>query len=137
MKSIFITLFLLVYGSMFSQKLAEVDGRYQSRVEYSVSGRDKSIIYEKCNQFLETELSDKQTLSTSKDDKLYKFSGTGSFEKYQFDYEVFCFDNSFKIIFTNFTYKSKSIDQHTNKIGEINQYLVKLCGKMQYFVRYS
>jgi len=137
MKSIFITLFLLISTTLVSQKLTEVDGKYQSRVEYSVSGRDISSIYTKSNQFLDTELPGRQISSMSKEEKIYKFSGTATYDKYQFEYEVICFDKSFKIIFSNFTYKLKPIEQHTNKLSEINQFLLQLCGKMQFFVRHS
>ena len=137
MKSIFITLFLLISTTLVSQKLTEVDGKYQSRVEYSVSGRDISTIYKKSNQFLDTELPGRQISSMSKEEKIYKFSGTATYDKYQFEYEVICFDKSFKIIFSNFTYKLKPIEQHTNKLSEINQFLLQLCGKMQFFVRHS
>lgn len=137
MKSIFITLFLLISTTLVSQKLTEVDGKYQSRVEYSVAGREISTIYNKSNQFLDTELPGRQISSVSREEKIYKFSGIATYQKYQFEYEVICFDRSFKIIFTNFTYKSKPIENHTNKLSEINQFLLGLCGKMQAFVRYS
>jgi len=130
-------LFLLISTTLVSQKLTEVDGKYQSRVEYSVSGRDISTIYKKSNQFLDTELPGRQISSMSKEEKIYKFSGTATYDKYQFEYEVICFDKSFKIIFSNFTYKLKPIEQHTNKLSEINQFLLQLCGKMQFFVRHS
>ena len=137
MRSLFIAILLLISTSVFSQKLTEIDGKYQSRVEYSVSDRDISTIFRKSNAFLDTQLPDRQTLAISQDEKVHKFSGVATYEKYRFEYEVLCFDKSFKIIFTNFTYKSKPIEQHTNKLPEINQFLLDLCGKMQSFVRYS
>ena len=137
MKRILLILLLSLPTGLFSQRLVEVNGEYQSRVEYSVSDRDISTIFRKSNAFLDTQLPDRQTLAISQDEKVHKFSGVATYEKYRFEYEVLCFDKSFKIIFTNFTYKSKSIEQHTNKLPEINQFLLDLCGKMQSFVRYS
>ena len=137
MKRILLILLLSLPTGLFSQRLVEVNGEYQSRVEYSVSDRDISTIFRKSNDFLDTQLPDRQTLAISQDEKIHKFSGVATYEKYRFEYEVLCFDKSFKIIFTNFTYKSKSIEQHTNKLPEINQFLLDLCGKMQAFVRYS
>ena len=137
MKRILLILLLSLPTGLFSQRLVEVNGEYQSRVEYSVSDRDISTIFRKSNAFLDTQLPDRQTLAISQDEKIHKFSGVATYEKYRFEYEVLCFDKSFKIIFTNFTYKSKSIEQHTNKLPEINQFLLDLCGKMQSFVRYS
>ena len=137
MKRILLILLLSLPTGLFSQRLVEVNGEYQSRVEYSVSDRDISTIFRKSNAFLDTQLPDRQTLAISQDEKIHKFSGVATYEKYRFEYEVLCFDKSFKIIFTNFTYKSKSIEQHTNKLPEINQFLLDLCGKMQAFVRYS
>ena len=137
MKRILLILLLSLPTGLFSQRLVEVNGEYQSRVEYSVSDRDISTIFRKSNAFLDTQLPDRQTLAISQDEKMHKFSGVATYEKYRFEYEVLCFDKSFKIIFTNFTYKSKSIEQHTNKLPEINQFLLDLCGKMQAFVRYS
>ena len=137
MKRILLILLLSLPTGLFSQRLVEVNGEYQSRVEYSVSDRDISTIFRKSNAFLDTQLPDRQTLAISQDEKIHKFSGVATYEKYRFEYEVLCFDKSFKIIFTNFTYKSKPIEQHTNKLPEINQFLLDLCGKMQSFVRYS
>ena len=137
MKRILLILLLSLPTGLFSQRLVEVNGEYQSRVEYSVSDRDISTIFRKSNVFLDTHLPDRQTLEISQDEKIHKFSGIATYEKYRFEYEVLCFDKSFKIIFTNFTYKSKPIEQHTNKLPEINQFLLDLCGKMQSFVRYS
>ena len=137
MKRILLILLLSLPTGLFSQRLVEVNGEYQSRVEYSVSDRDISTIFRKSNAFLDTQLPDRQTLAISQDEKIHKFSGVATYEKYRFEYEVLCFDKSFKIIFTNFTYKSKPIEQHTNKLQEINQFLLDLCGKMQAFVRYS
>ena len=137
MKRILLILLLSLPTGLFSQRLVEVNGEYQSRVEYSVSDRDISTIFRKSNAFLDTQLPDRQTLAISQDEKVHKFSGVATYEKYRFEYEVLCFDKSFKIIFTNFTYKSKPIEEHTNKLPEINQFLLELCGKMQAFVRYS
>ena len=137
MKRILLILLLSLPTGLFSQRLVEVNGEYQSRVEYSVSDRDISTIFRKSNAFLDTQLPDRQTLAISQDEKIHKFSGVATYEKYRFEYEVLCFDKSFKIIFTNFTYKSKPIEQHTNKLPEINQFLLDLCGKMQSFVIYS
>jgi hypothetical protein len=137
MKRILLILLLSLPTGLFSQRLIEVNGEYQSRVEYSVNDRDISTIFRKSNVFLDTHLPDRQTLAISQDEKIHKFSGIATYEKYRFEYEILCFDKSFKIIFTNFTYKSKPIEQHTNKLPEINQFLLDLCGKMQAFVRYS
>jgi len=137
MKRILLILLLSLPTGLFSQRLIEVNGEYQSRVEYSVNDRDISTIFRKSNVFLDTHLPDRQTLAISHDEKIHKFSGIATYEKYRFEYEILCFDKSFKIIFTNFTYKSKPIEQHTNKLPEINQFLLDLCGKMQAFVRYS
>lgn len=137
MRSLFIVFFLIISTSIFSQKLVEVNGKYQSRVEYSVSGRDLPTIFRKCNIFLDMELPNRKTLSISQDDKINKFSGIGTWKKFQFVYEVICTKESFKMIFTNISYKSKPINQKLGKIDDINQFFVDLCGKMQSFVRYS
>lgn len=137
MKYLLITILVLLSNFSFSQRLDEVNGKYQSRVEYSVSGRDISTIFRKCNVFLDTQLPDRQTLTISQDDKIQKFSGIGTHKKFKFFYEVICTDQSFKITFTNITYKSKPIDQKSSKIVEMNEFLVDFCGKMQAFVRYQ
>jgi hypothetical protein len=137
MRSLFIAILLIISTSVFSQKLTEIDGKYQSRVEYSVSDRDISTIFRKCNVFLDMELPDRQTLAISQDDKIQKFSGIGTHKKFKFVYEVVCTDRSFKITFTNITYKLKPIGQKSSKINQMNEFLVDFCGKMQAFVRYS
>ncbi len=137
MRSLFIAILLIISTSVFSQKLTEIDGKYQSRVEYSVSDRDISTIFRKCNVFLDMELPDRQTLAISQDDKIQKFSGIGTHKKFKFVYEVICTDRSFKITFTNITYKLKPINQKSSKIDQMNEFLVDFCGKMQAFVRYS
>jgi hypothetical protein len=83
------------------------------------------------------ELPDRQTLAISQDDKIQKFSGIGTHKKFKFVYEVICTDRSFKITFTNITYKLKPINQKSSKIDQMNEFLVDFCGKMQAFVRYS
>jgi hypothetical protein len=137
MKYLLITLFALLCNFSFSQRLEEVNGKYQSRVEYSVTGRDIFTIFRKCNVFLDTQLPDRQTLAISQDSKIQKFSGIGTHKKYKFFFEVICTDQSFKITFTNITHKSKPIGQKSSKIKEMNEFLVDFCGKMQAFVRYS
>jgi hypothetical protein len=137
MKYLLITIFVLVCNFSFSQRLEEVNGKYQSRVEYSVSDRDISTIFRKCNVFLDMELPDRQTLAISQDAKIQKFSGIGTHKKFKFVYEVICTDRSFKITFTNITYKLKPIGQKSSKIDQMNEFLVDFCGKMQAFVRYS
>ena len=137
MRSLFIAILLIISTSVFSQKLTEIDGKYQSRVEYSVSDRDIFTIFRKCNVFLDMELPDRQTLAISQDDKIQKFSGIGTHKKFKFVYEVICTDRSFKITFTNITYKLKPINQKSSKIDQMNEFLVDFCGKMQAFVRYS
>ena len=137
MRSLFIAILLIISTSVFSQKLTKIDGKYQSRVEYSVSDRDISTIFRKCNVFLDMELPDRQTLAISQDAKIQKFSGIGTHKKFKFVYEVICTDRSFKITFTNITYKLKPINQKSSKIDQMNEFLVDFCGKMQAFVRYS
>ena len=76
MKRILLILLLSLPTGLFSQRLVEVNGEYQSRVEYSVSDRDISTIFRKSNAFLDTQLPDRQTLAISQDEKIHKFSGT-------------------------------------------------------------
>lgn len=137
MKYLLITIFVLICNFSFSQRLEEVNGKYQSRVEYSVSGRDISTIFRKCNVFLDMQLPERQTLMTSQEEKIQKFSGIGSYNKFKFVYEVICTESSFKIMFTNITYKLKPINGKSSKINKMNEYLLDFCGKMQAFVRYS
>lgn len=137
MKSIFTIIFSVIYTLSFSQRLQENDGQYFSRVEYSVSNKNNSEIYSKCRSFLDSEITDKQILNDNTEEKIKKFSGTAKKDKISFDFEVICFNDRFLVRLTNFKYKNSPIEKKEKFIPEINQYLLELFGRWQYFVRYS
>jgi hypothetical protein len=136
MKSIFTIIFSLIYTLSFSQRLQENDGQYFSRVEYSVSNKNNSEIYNKCRTFLNSEISDRQILDDNIEEKIKKFSGVAKKDKISFDFEVICFNDRFLVRLTNFKYKDLPIEKKEKFIPEINQYLLELFGRWQYFVRY-
>lgn len=137
MKFVFTIIFFLICSLSFSQRLQENDGQYFSRVEYSVSNKNNLEIYTKCRSFLDSEISDRQIVSDNSDEKIKKFSGIAKKDKISFDFEVICFNDRFLVRLTNFKYKDLPIEKKEKFIPEINQYLLDLFGRWQYFVRYS
>ena len=137
MKFVFTIIFFFICFLSFSQRLQENDGQYFSRVEYSVSNKNNLEIYTKCRSFLDSEISDRQIVSDNSDEKIKKFSGIAKKDKISFDFEVICFNDRFLVRLTNFKYKDLPIEKKEKFIPEINQYLLDLFGRWQYFVRYS
>jgi len=129
------TLLLLIPTLLHSQRIEEIDGKYRARIEYSVTDKSIDYIFNNAKSWIEIEFQKSKMNDVAIYSKNKKLSGTVYNKKLSFNIEIICNDGSFIAKFSDFYLKRKPIKP--KNIDMVNQYLFKLSGRMQKYIRYG
>ena len=130
-----LTLLLLIPTLLYSQRIEEIDGKYKSRIEYSVSGKSVDYIFNNAKSWIEIEFQKSKMNDVAIYSKNKKLSGTVYNKKLSFNIEIICTDVSFITKFSDFYLNKKPLKE--KDIKKVNKYLFELSGRMQKYIRYG
>jgi hypothetical protein len=135
MKNILLTILLLIPFVSHTQKIEEVNGKLQAKIEYSVDGKKSAYILSKCYSWVETKFMDREMIVSDCDPHNKRIMCIAFTYDFDFVLEIICVDGRFIAKFSNFFWHDKPLEQKRRKIKPIEEYLFLLCGDMQRSVR--
>ena len=127
---IILAFLLLIPNLIISQRLEEVKGDLQSRVEYGIYGRDANTILKKSEEWLSFEFPIRET--KIKDNRIV---ASVAHKKYRFDIEMVSYNQQLIVKFRHFRKDGKVLKG--KDIKRINEFLYELSGRMQNYIRYK
>lgn len=130
-----LTLLLLLPTLLYPQKIAEIDGKFAAKIEYSASGKDIDSIFNMAKSWIEIEFKKSKINNVSISTQSKKLSTTVYDKKLSFDIEIICSNGSFIAKFKDFYINKKILK--TSQIKKVDKYLFELSGRMQKYIRYG
>ena len=125
---IILAFLLLIPNLMLSQRLEEVNGDLQCRVEYGIYGRDANTILKKSEEWLSLEFPIRET--KFKDNKII---ASVIHKKYHFDIEMISYKEQLIVKFRHFRKDGKVLKG--KHIQKMNSFIYVLSGRMQNYIR--
>ena len=113
---------------MLSQRLEEVNGDLQCRVEYKIYGRDANTILKKSEEWLPLEFPIRET--KVKDNRII---ASVVHKKYHFDIEMISYKEQLIVKFRHFRKDGKVLKG--KHIQKINSFIYLLSVRMQNYIR--